>query len=182
MATVSETLSDQGLARITADMDPAMLALARRHDPRRGPDLWARPEGWASLDLRTPPDLGFGTAVDALAEDINALRPFSHLPIRPMKPFKLATDTQDGGRALKCLAQAVYYESAREPQLGQEAVAQVVLNRLRHPAYPKSVCGVVYQGAARTTGCQFTFTCDGSLARAPSPISGCGPRTSHATP
>lgn len=169
MATVSETLSDQGLARLTADMDPAMLALARRHDPRHGADLWGRPEGWASLDLRTPPDLGFGTAVDALAEDINALRPFSHLPIRPMKPFKLATDTQDGGRALKCLAQAVYYESAREPQLGQEAVAQVVLNRLRHPAYPKSVCGVVYQGAARTTGCQFTFTCDGSLARAPQP-------------
>ncbi|CAN5393197.1 cell wall hydrolase [soil metagenome] len=169
MASVSENLSDKGLARLTADMDPAMLALARRHDSRHGPDLWGRPEGWASLDIRTPPDLGFGTAMDAVAEDINALRPFSTLPIRPMKPFKLPVDTQDGSRALKCLAQAVYYESAREPQLGQEAVAQVVLNRLRHPAYPKSVCGVVYQGAARATGCQFTFTCDGSLARAPQP-------------
>jgi len=48
-------------------------------------------------------------------------------------------------------------------------VAQVVLNRMRHPAYPKSVCGVVYQGSARTTGCQFTFTCDGSLRWAPEP-------------
>jgi hypothetical protein len=48
-------------------------------------------------------------------------------------------------------------------------VAQVVLNRMRHPAYPKSVCGVVYQGSARTTGCQFTFTCDGSLRWKPEP-------------
>jgi len=68
---------------------------------------------------------------------------------------------------VQCLSEAVYYESAREPEVGQEAVAQVVLNRLRHPAYPKSVCGVVYQGSARTTGCQFTFTCDGSLRYAP---------------
>jgi hypothetical protein len=46
-------------------------------------------------------------------------------------------------------------------------VAQVILNRVRHPAYPKSICGVVYQGSERKTGCQFTFTCDGSLARRP---------------
>ena len=63
--------------------------------------------------------------------------------------------------------QAVYYEAAREPIKGQEAVAQVVLNRVRHPAYPKSICGVVFQGAARQTGCQFTFTCDGALRWAP---------------
>ena len=48
-------------------------------------------------------------------------------------------------------------------------LAQVVLNRVRHPAYPKSVCGVVYQGAERRTGCQFSFTCDGSLRYAPEP-------------
>ncbi|MGJ3626051.1 cell wall hydrolase [Sphingomonas sp. MMS24-JH45] len=47
---------------------------------------------------------------------------------------------------------------------------QVVLNRLRHPAFPKTVCGVVFQGAERSTGCQFTFTCDGALARQPSPL------------
>jgi hypothetical protein len=46
-------------------------------------------------------------------------------------------------------------------------VAQVVLNRVRHPAYPKSVCGVVFQGSERATGCQFTFTCDGAIHRAP---------------
>lgn len=48
---------------------------------------------------------------------------------------------------------------------GQAAVAQVVLNRVRHPAFPGTVCGVVYQGSQRKTGCQFTFTCDGSLTR-----------------
>jgi spore germination cell wall hydrolase CwlJ-like protein len=169
VATVAETFSDQGLRRLTADMDPAMLALARRHDPARHTDYWDRPTGWEVLDLAHPPDLGFGTATDDAALEINALRPFSRLPIRPMKPFVLASDSADSGRAVTCLAQAVYYESAREPELGQEAVAQVVLNRLRHPAYPKSICGVVYQGAANRTGCQFTFTCDGSLGRPPEP-------------
>ena len=73
----------------------------------------------------------------------------------------------DRTRALTCLTQAIYYEAASEPDAGQRAVAQVVLNRVAHPAYPKTVCGVVYQGAERTTGCQFTFTCDGALARVP---------------
>ncbi|MBA4041807.1 MAG: cell wall hydrolase, partial [Sphingobium sp.] len=48
----------------------------------------------------------------------------------------------------------------------EQAVAQVILNRVRHPAFPKSICGVVFEGAERTTGCQFTFTCDGALQRA----------------
>ena len=70
----------------------------------------------------------------------------------------------DGLRALDCLAQAVYYEARSESEDGQRAVAQVVINRVRHPAWPNSVCGVVYQGPMRAGGgCQFTFTCDGSL-------------------
>ena len=69
-------------------------------------------------------------------------------------------------RSLDCLAQAIHYEAASESEDGQRAVAQVVLNRVRHPAWPNSVCGVVYQGPLRPGGgCQFTFTCDGSLAR-----------------
>ena len=67
-------------------------------------------------------------------------------------------------RSVDCLAQAIYYEARSESEDGQRAVAQVVLNRVRHPAYPASVCGVVYQGPMRPGGgCQFTFTCDGSL-------------------
>ncbi len=70
--------------------------------------------------------------------------------------------------AVDCLTSAVYYEAASESDDGERAVAQVVLNRVRHPAFPNSVCGVVYQGAERPTGCQFTFACDGALARVPS--------------
>ena len=87
---------------------------------------------------------------------------------RAAQPFSVATGkTADRGRAIACLTSAIYYEAATEPVEGQRAVAQVVLNRVRHAAYPNSVCGVVYQGMERKTGCQFTFTCDGSLARAP---------------
>ncbi len=62
-----------------------------------------------------------------------------------------------------CLAQAIYYEARGESNAGQLAVAEVVMNRVRSGNYASSICGVVYQGAERVTGCQFSFTCDGSL-------------------
>jgi spore germination cell wall hydrolase CwlJ-like protein len=83
------------------------------------------------------------------------------------RPFYSAGSELDRARAEQCLAMAIYYEAATEPDGGQRAVAQVVLNRVAHPAYPNTVCGVVFQGSERSTGCQFTFTCDGSLARRP---------------
>ncbi len=67
----------------------------------------------------------------------------------------------------RCLAQAVYYESGNEPLAGQLAVAEVVANRVRDHRYPDSACGVVFQGSTRTTGCQFTFTCDGATKTPP---------------
>jgi Cell Wall Hydrolase len=82
-----------------------------------------------------------------------------------LSPDQAASADQNRTRALTCLAQAISYEAGNETVAGQEAVAQVILNRLRHPAYPKSICGVIYQGSERKTGCQFTFTCDGSLRR-----------------
>jgi spore germination cell wall hydrolase CwlJ-like protein len=69
---------------------------------------------------------------------------------------------------LDCLAQAVYYEARSESTRGQMAVAEVVMNRVNDSRFPKTVCGVVYQGQTREVGCQFTFTCDGSLRTAPS--------------
>ena len=82
-------------------------------------------------------------------------------------PFAIAGSGLDKARALRCLTQAIYYEAASESDAGQRAVAQVVLNRVAHPTWPSSVCGVVFEGSQRSTGCQFTFTCDGSMRRQP---------------
>ena len=71
-------------------------------------------------------------------------------------------------RQLDCLSRAVYYEARSEDTVGQMAVAEVVMNRVRDPRFPKSICDVVYQGQYRNTGCQFTFTCDGSVRHKPS--------------
>ena len=101
------------------------------------------------------------------ARKFNAALAFSKSPLEAASPFSIGPAA--GGNkdmALLCLTQAVYYEAGFEPADGRRAVAQVVLNRLRHPAFPKTVCGVVYQGSSRP-GCQFSFTCDGSLRRAP---------------
>lgn len=101
---------------------------------------------------------------------LNASIPISHEPNPAAARFMLAGAAGgDRARALDCLTAAVYYEAATEPLEGQQAVAQVVINRVRNLAYPKTVCGVVFQGYERTTGCQFSFTCDGSLGRAPNP-------------
>jgi hypothetical protein len=101
------------------------------------------------------------------------LAPAAHLDGAPGEPGPAAkamamnVNPIDRARALSCMTAAIYYEAASEPDAGQRAVAQVVLNRMAHPGFPKTVCGVVYQGSARASGCQFTFTCDGSLARVP---------------
>ncbi|MEO8547611.1 MAG: cell wall hydrolase [Sphingomicrobium sp.] len=107
-------------------------------------------------------------AVGEQAKVINASLPFSSSPLQSAQPFAIRGDDLDHRRALLCLTQAVYYEAGFEPLDGRRAVAQVVLNRMRHPAFPKSVCGVVYQGASSPV-CQFSFVCDGSLYRAPAP-------------
>jgi len=110
--------------------------------------------------------------IAALREDNDALETVqfadSHGAGAAAQAFRNAGSGLDKARALQCLSMAVYYEAASESYQGQQAVAQVVLNRVAHPAYPSSVCGVVFQGSERQTGCQFTFTCDGSLRRTPS--------------
>jgi hypothetical protein len=82
------------------------------------------------------------------------------------RPIIARGTSVDQSRALQCLTAAIYYEAASEPDAGQRAVAQVVLNRVAHPAWPNTVCGVVYQGSERPS-CQFSFACDGSMARRP---------------
>jgi hypothetical protein len=104
-------------------------------------------------------------AIGDQAKVLNAALPFAGGPVHAARPFAMTGDNLDQRRALLCLTQAVYYEAGFEPVEGRRAVAQVILNRLRHPAFPKSVCGVVYQSNGRV--CQFTFVCDGALYRAP---------------
>lgn len=108
--------------------------------------------------------LRIGEGIHSDAQD--GARPESASPAA--RAMRVDNSGVDRSRALQCMTAAIYYEAASEADAGQRAVAQVVLNRVAHPAYPATVCGVVYQGSERATGCQFSFTCDGSLARRPS--------------
>lgn len=164
---VTGSFTERALRHYVADFDPAMLALARRHDPRPHKDYWGRVEGWEVIDLKDIPRLGDRAPDFDEARVINALRPAVPEDLEFAKPFVLTGSADARAKALNCLTQAVYYEAGFEPGEGQMAVAQTVINRMRHPGYPKSICGVIYEGAARATGCQFSFACDGSLARVP---------------
>jgi spore germination cell wall hydrolase CwlJ-like protein len=147
--TLLSGMEGRAVARVT----PAMAAAIRAQVPPAPEPLQFRPD--------VAPQ-------DAVA--INASVPIAEGPNPPAKAFALmAKHGIDSSRALDCLTSAIYYEAATESDDGKRAVAQVVLNRVRHPAYPNTVCGVVFQGSERSTGCQFTFTCDGSLVRRPMP-------------
>jgi spore germination cell wall hydrolase CwlJ-like protein len=166
---VTGSFTERALRHYVADFDPAMLALAKRHDPRPKKDYWGRVEGWEVINLKAIPRLGDRAPDFDEARVINALRPAVPEDLEYAKPFVLTGAADARAKALNCLTQAVYYEAGFEPGEGQMAVAQTVINRMRHPGYPKSICGVIYEGAARATGCQFSFACDGSLARVPPP-------------
>lgn len=150
---VSGDFSEQTL-RVMAAEDPGALAIALRYNPslitthagldRRDLDLAEQ------LDDRAPKAGGVFLRASVSSPSNPAARPWQASPL-------------DQSRQLDCLTQAVYYEARGETHVGQAAVAQVVLNRVRHPAFPKSVCAVVYQGAQTGRACQFSFTCNGSM-------------------
>jgi hypothetical protein len=102
-------------------------------------------------------------SADARAMMLQAVLRGPTAPAEAEAPVQPAVDA----RQHDCLSQAIYYEARGESQRGQVAVAEVILNRVRSPYYPKTICRVVYQGSERGTGCQFTFTCDGSLNHNP---------------
>lgn len=151
---------------------PNLAKLFERRDPNAPTSLSAadmQREEIAQLISETDSDVTEAAAEgdDAIAQ--NALLPKSDLPVESARPFQLPhLSALQTTNAERCLTQAIYYEAATESDAGKAAVAQVILNRMRHPAYPDSVCAVVYQGSTRP-GCQFSFTCDGSMARAPVP-------------
>ena len=159
---------------------PALAAeTAFEPDIRQAPSLVVEPMGYetpgqsfpgsAFYYLEDAPVAADSYTPNGASPDSAALVPSARPGIGPAAAALVAMGTgSDMVRAQECLATAIYYEAASESDAGQRAVAQVVLNRVAHSAWPNTVCGVVYQGSARRTGCQFTFTCDGSLARRPS--------------
>lgn len=131
----------------------------------------ARARAATSRNLAPPPEapppvepLVLKPIAEEDARAVNDRVPFVAGPIIAARPFTFAGNAMQLDRARDCLAAAMIYEAGDDSD-GQRAVGQVVLNRVRHPAFPKTVCGVVFQGSDRQTGCQFTFTCDGALNR-----------------
>jgi spore germination cell wall hydrolase CwlJ-like protein len=164
-----------GLAIILLLVVAALIAAAIVWQPHKR--IFARP-GLPATSVRLDDEdapkpevpLEFQAVSPETAQTLNAARPDYAGDIVAARAFAVPkSDSADDAveRALDCLAAAVYYEARSESLQGQRAVAQVVLNRVRDPLYPASVCGVVFQGSERITGCQFSFTCDGSLAIPP---------------
>ena len=168
-ATVIAALASALLAGSSVTYAPLHAAVPRRNTP--GP---ARTGSDNAPPITVLPGAPAGdgdpsTAIDSdAARRLNAAAAF--VPLGPDHPTSVRFSERSGdfARALDCLASAVLYEAGDDP-VGQAAVAQVVINRVHHPAFPHTVCAVVYQGSERATGCQFTFTCDGALQRLPSP-------------
>ncbi|UAL09729.1 cell wall hydrolase [Caulobacter segnis] len=170
----SGEFSDAAMLSASTRMDPGALAVAKRHDPylfaaldqrdRQSAMLTARLEGAGAANNLRPGQSG-RTGPLMLRASFGSAFNVSAPALFQNGPFQLG-NALESSRELECLADAVYYEARGETPSGQAAVAQVVMNRVRHPAFPKSICGVVFQGAYHRTGCQFSFACDGSMRRA----------------
>ena len=154
-AASSAGFTDEALIAAAGGLDASALAIARRHDPYTVAGS-AQRDRQAELVTARLETLRSSERPSELRQISLTSRP------DPARPFRLS-GALDQSRDLECLTQAAYYEARGEGRDGMRAVAQVVLNRVRHSAFPKTVCGVVYQGANRRTGCQFSFTCDGSM-------------------
>jgi hypothetical protein len=119
-----------------------------------------------ALNSATPtPNDGVRIIVAAKAE--TTLAPKAAVGGKP--DYAALIDPNDSARQQRCLAEAIYFESRSEPEEGQAAVAQVVLNRVRSGNYASNVCGVVYQDRNHPFACQFSFACEGKSLRIEEP-------------
>ena len=157
---------------IAASASASLLAptasRAVMHDPQAA---MAAPAGtMQSLIAITENATPLVANIDA-ARAANAALPLVAGALQSANPFGLPAgiDLSTADRAQQCLALAMYYEAAYEGSAGRRAVAQVVLNRVRHPAFPNDVCSVVFQRSAGNV-CQFTFACDGAMRRPRDPL------------
>jgi hypothetical protein len=127
----------------------------------------AAPLGFA-LNSSTPTSSD-GVLVVVEAEGVVGTTVAPQSDARSAANYAALIDSRDSARQMRCLAEAIYFESRGEPEQGQAAVAQVVLNRVRSGIYPATVCGVVYQDRNRPFACQFSFACEGKSLRIEEP-------------
>ncbi|ESZ51449.1 MULTISPECIES: cell wall hydrolase [unclassified Mesorhizobium] len=142
---------------------PAMLAALVNND---------RPDVLATAYAQAEPDYAKASPFEALLQDeepssgrfIPPMAKGDHSWIQNPLPASVFSTKEQA-----CLANGIYFEARGESVRGQAAVAQVILNRVRNPAYPNSICGVVYQNDNWRNRCQFSFACDGRKKRIESP-------------
>ncbi|MER9166638.1 cell wall hydrolase [Mesorhizobium australicum] len=143
---------------------PAMLAALVNND---------HPDVLATAYAQSAPDYAKASPFEALLQDeepnsgrfIPPIAKGDHAWIQNPLPASVFSKPEQ-----KCLANGIYFEARGEAVRGQAAVAQVILNRVRNPAYPNSICGVVYQNDSWFNRCQFSFACDGRKKRIDNPV------------
>ena len=166
-------LLSSGQLRAPAAFGPYSVSVPLGFKPY-DPERWAimNAEDYAAAlridpTLPDPASVGYSNAAAMPPADPALLREEAFVG-PPAKPYVFRGVTAlDRERAHYCLTAAIYYEAASETDDGMRGVAQTVINRVRHPSFPNTVCGVVFQGSQRAGVCQFTFSCDGAMARAP---------------
>ena len=142
----------------------ALLALSNPSDPAPAAPTGVPPIEQLPARPETLTDQQLVPLTEVEARRRNAAVPFADLHPPAARPFAFTGSALDRARATDCLALAALAEAGGS-DAGQRAVIQVVLNRVRHPAFAGTICGVVFAGSERQTGCQFTFTCDGAMRR-----------------
>ena len=150
----------------------AFPAIADKAASQREAAIWqARAEAFKGVDLSTVEISGHAQTLTDFHTDEEVINPLMRDVVMTNDLLGVSAQMMDtakfNAQEHRCLAEAVYYEARSETKSGQKAVAEVVQNRVKSRHYPNTICGVVYQGAERTTGCQFSFTCDGSTMKAP---------------
>ena len=163
-----------------AEFDPGhTMSPVRPGDPERAPDVaastfsdGATPALPLEFALNSSSPTSSDGVVVAVVTDPNARETTvaqQSLLGGGQPNYAALIDPKDSARQMRCLAEAIYFESRSEPEAGQAAVAQVVLNRVRSGIYPTTVCGVVYQDRNRPFACQFSFACEGKSLRIEEP-------------
>lgn len=164
--------------------DEAIEIAAAFHKREAAPISPQVPTAIASLVTNDVPDI-LATAYAPAKPDFSRESPFSSLlkpkeeasgrfiPPAPLDDHEWVHNALPAGvfseKEQRCLAIGIYFEARGEPAKGQAAVSQVILNRVRNPTFPNTICGVVYQNSHWRNRCQFSFTCDGIKDRVNSP-------------